>query len=356
MHTMLAARIGEKSLNVLEWPVPRIAAGWARVRVRLAGICNTDLEILRGYHDFHGTLGHEFAGEVVECGGRGRARQRAEARWLGRRVVGEINITCRGLGRRPRCEFCRRGMATHCAHRRVLGIAGHDGAFAEYLALPLENLHAVPEGVPDECAVFTEPLAAACRILEQAPDLAGGRRGSHGAGVAVLGDGKLGQLIVRVLAAHGAQVTLFGRHREKLALAAGHGIATVLLDAATGMPGGGRSRLRTAGDRKRFPFVVEATGSPDGLQHAIQLTEPRGTLLLKSTFHGAARMETWPFVVDEMMVVGSRCGPFDRALALLRTGRVDPRPLISRVYPLKEAARAIREAAAPGVLKVLLKP
>ncbi|HMD31556.1 MAG TPA: alcohol dehydrogenase catalytic domain-containing protein [Candidatus Acidoferrales bacterium] len=321
--------------------MPRVPPGWALVRVRLAGICNTDLEILRGYHNFQGTLGHEFVGEVVRCGGAGAARGRAEARWLGDRVVGEINIGCRGLGLRPLCAFCRRGMPTHCARRRVLGIVNQDGAFAEFLALPLVNLHRVPGGVPDESAVFTEPLAAACQILAQV-------RIPAGAPVAVLGDGKLGQLIVRVLAAADARVTLIGRHREKLALASGRRVSTALLRRGEG--------VGTEKDGRRFPFVVDATGSPEGIALALRLTEPRGTLVLKSTFHGTARVATWPIVVEEMTVVGSRCGPFTRALALLRSGEVDPRPLIARVFPLRDAADAIREARRAGVLKVLLKP
>lgn len=339
---MLAARARNHRLVLVERPRPRIAAGWALVRVRLAGICNTDLEILRGYHDFRGTLGHEFVGEVAACGGSGALRGQAERRWLGRGVVGEINITCRGLGARPLCEFCKREMNAHCARRRVLGILGHDGAFAEYLTLPLGNLHAVPEAIPDECAVFTEPLAAACRILEQLPAETLKKR------VAVLGDGKLGQLIVRALAAGGAQVTLLGRHRKKLELAEGRGISTTLV-APGKQRGGGPTN-------ERFPVVVEATGSPDGLQDAMRLTEPRGLLVLKSTFHGAARFETWPIVVNELTVMGSRCGPFDRALEMLRTGRVNPRPLITGIFPLREAAAAIRAARRPGALKILLKP
>ena len=339
---MLATRIERKRLIVIEKRLPQLRPGWALVRVWLAGICNTDLEILRGYHGFRGTLGHEFVGEVTACGGSGAAWRRTEQRWLGRRVVGEINIGCRGLGLRRLCEFCRRGMTTHCARRRVLGILNHGGAFAEYLSLPLTNLHAVPDGLRDECAVFTEPLAAACRIAEQAPEIARGAR------VAVLGDGKLGQLIVRVLAAAGAHVTLFGRHREKLALAAGRNVTTVLI--ARDRPGSAQWA------EARFPFVVEATGSPEGLEEALGMTEPRGTLILKSTFHGTARVETWPIVVNEQTVVGSRCGPFERALALLRAGRVDPRPLISHVYALREAPAAMREAQRPGAMKILLDP
>jgi len=339
---MLAARVRNRRLVLSNRTAPRVPPGWALIRVRLAGICNTDLEILRGYHDFRGTLGHEFVGEVAACGGAGATRRAAEKRWLGRRVVGEINIACRALGLLPACDFCRRGIPTHCARRRVLGIVNHDGAFAEYLALPLVNLHAVPEGLADDRAVFTEPLAAACQILAQVPAAAGGKT------VSVLGDGKLGQLIVRVLAAAGARVTLFGRHREKLSVAAGRAVSTVLLPRT----GTGRAALR----RRRSPYVVDATGSPDGLELALRITEPRGTLVLKSTFHGAARLETWPIVVDELTIVGSRCGPFRRALDLLSSGRIDPRPLISRVFPLSDAHDAIREARAPGVLKVLLKP
>jgi len=322
-------------------PLPRLAPGWARVGVRLAGICNTDLEILRGYHNFTGTPGHEFVGEVEAVEpprGPRRMQQSVAKRWLGRRVVGEINIACTGLDRSAPCDFCRRRIPTHCRVRRVLGIVAHDGAFAESLALPLVNLRAVPPGVPDECAVFTEPLAAACQILEQVP-LDGLRD------AAVVGDGKLAQLIARVLAASRLRVIMFGKHASKLALAHRAGVSTVL---AAGKSRGGRR----AGEK--FRLVVEATGSPTGLGRALELTEPRGTLVLKSTFHGTTEMETWPVVVHEVTLVGSRCGPFPRALDLLRTRRVDPRPLISRVFPLAQAPDAIAEAARRGVMKVLL--
>ena len=314
--------------------VPRLRPGWALVRVRLAGICNTDLEILRGYHSFHGTPGHEFVGEVV----RVNANSRVAQRWVGRRVVGEINIACASLGYANKCAFCRRGLPTHCARRRVLGIVAHDGAFAEYLSLPLANLHPVPATVSDEQAVFTEPLAAACEILEQV-DVRRHRE------AAVLGDGKLAQLIARALRAAGVRAVMFGKHASKLALARRAGVSTVRLNPARA----------TSASRQRYSLVVEATGSPAGLQHALKLTAPRGTLVLKSTFHGAASMETWPIVVHELTLVGSRCGPFAKALDLLRQRRVDPRPLVSRTFPLGRAPEAVRCAGRRGVLKVLLK-
>jgi len=326
---MLAAVTHRNRVTVIQKPQPRLKARWALVRVRLAGICNTDIEILRGYHNFLGTLGHEFVGEVVRVAS---AKDRA---WVGRRVVGEINLACAGLGFHKPCSYCRRGIPTHCARRRVLGILGHDGAFAEYLALPVVNLHRVPPGIPDEAAVFTEPLAAACEILEQV-----NIRAHRDA--AVIGDGKLAQLIARVLRAAGLRVVMIGKHEGKLRLARIADIATVKVTS----PRAHRSN--------QFSLTVEATGSSSGLTLAQQITVPRGTLVLKSTFHGAADVETWPIVVKELTVIGSRCGPFAAALVLLRTGRVNPRPLISRVFLLKDAAKAIRYAQQPGVMKVLL--
>jgi alcohol dehydrogenase len=327
---MLAAVTHRNRVTVVQKPLPRLRPGWALVRVRLAGICNTDIEILRGYHDFHGTLGHEFVGNVV------RVASAKDRVWVGRRVVGEINLACAGLGFRKPCSYCRREIPTHCARRRVLGIIAHDGAFAEYLALPIVNLHRVPAGVSDEAAVFTEPLAAACEILEQI-DIR-----KHRA-AAVIGDGKLAQLVASVLRVSGLHVIMIGKHASKLRLAR-------LADVETEKVTSPSARRADA-----FTLTVEATGSPSGLALAEQITAPRGTLILKSTFHGAANVETWPIVVKELTVVGSRCGPFPRALALLRFGRVDPRPLISRVFPLREAANAIRYAQQPGVMKVLLK-
>jgi threonine dehydrogenase-like Zn-dependent dehydrogenase len=334
---VLAYHVAGGKLKPVSKPLPRLRPGWALVRVRLAGICNTDVEILRGYHAFRGTLGHEFVGEVVELRG-GSARERS--RWMGRRATGEINVACSAYGYRPVCVFCRRGLKTHCARRTVLGIIAHDGAFAEYLALPLENLHAVPDSVSDEQAVFVEPLAAACEILAQV-------KVSKFREAAVLGDGKLAQLIARVLRSALPRVVMYGKHQKKLALASHARIETKLVH-------GDSSDLKRV--KETFPLLVEATGSPSGLTLAQQMTEPRGTLVLKSTFHGAALVETWPIVVKEITVIGSRCGPFVNALALLRSAKVDPAPLVTRTFPLAEASKAIRFTQQPGVMKVLLKP
>lgn len=334
---MLAFQVEKGKLRAVAKPLPKLQPGWALVRVRLAGICNTDVEILRGYHNFHGTPGHEFVGEVAEVAGVSAGERK---RWIGRRVCGEINVACSAYGFKPVCEFCQRGLKTHCARRTVLGIVAHDGAFAEYLTLPLENLHLLPDSVTDEQAVFVEPLAAACEILEQV-----GVKKFKGA--AVLGDGKLAQLIARVLRTAIPRVVMYGKHDKKLALARWAGIET--------------RRVRgDASDPKRvkenYGLLVEATGSPSGLTLAQQMTEPRGTLVLKSTFHGAAPVEMWPIVVKEINLVGSRCGPFEKAIALLRSDKVDPRPLITRTFALADAPKGITFAQQTGIMKVLLKP
>jgi threonine dehydrogenase-like Zn-dependent dehydrogenase len=334
---VLAFQVAHGRLKQVTNSLPNLRRDWALVRVRLAGICNTDVEILRGYHAFRGTPGHEFVGEVLEVNSSSAAAQR---KWQGRRVTGEINVSCSAYRYRPWCEFCRRGLRTHCARRTVLGIVNLDGAFAEYLALPLENLHAVPNSVSDEQAVFVEPLAAACEILQQV-DVRGVRE------VAVLGDGKLAQLIARVLRTAIPRVVMYGKHYRKLALARRGRIKTKKVHGNFGDVG------RT---KQTYDLLVEATGSPTGLALAQHLTKPRGTLVLKSTFHGAAAVETWPIVVKELIVVGSRCGPFDRALALLRSGSLDPRPLITRVFPLAATPQAMEFAQQRDVMKVLLRP
>lgn len=333
---MLAFQVEKGKLRSVVKPLPKLRPGWALVRVRLAGICNTDVEILRGYHSFRGTPGHEFVGEVVDVAGVSANERK---KWIGRRVCGEINVACSAYGFRPPCEFCRRRLKTHCARRTVLGIIVHDGAFAEYLTLPLENLHVVPGSVSDEQAVFVEPLAAACEILEQV-DVK--KLGS----AAVLGDGKLAQLIARLLRTVIAHVVMYGKHEKKLALARRAGIETKRVR-------GDASDVNRV--KENYRLIVEATGSPSGLALAQQMTEPRGTLVLKSTFHGATPVETWPIVVKEITVVGSRCGPFKKAIALLLSGEVDPRTLITRTFPLADAAKAIAFAQRAGVMKVLLR-
>ena len=333
---MLAFVVRDHQLVRSRKPLPKLRRNWALIRVRLAGICNTDVELLRGYHNFRGTPGHEFVGEVQDVAG---VNAREKARWIGQRVAGEINIACRALGLRPVCEFCKKGLTRHCACRKVLGIVAQDGAFAEYLALPLENLRHIPDAISDEQAVFVEPLAAACEILDQV-------QVKEFREAAVLGDGKLAQLIARVLRSQLPHVVLYGKHPEKLAFARSAKIATRKVR-------GDSSDSKSV--KETFALLVEGTGSPSGLALAQSMTKPRGTLVLKSTFHGAAPVETWPIVVKELTVIGSRCGLFDKAIALLRSGKVDPRPLITRTFPLVEAPAAIRFAQQAGVIKVLLE-
>jgi threonine dehydrogenase-like Zn-dependent dehydrogenase len=334
---MLAFTVKNQKLVAVQKALPRLRPRWALVRVRLAGICNTDVEILRGYHAFRGVPGHEFVGEVADVAG---VSARVKGKWLGKRVCGDINVSCSAYGYRPVCEYCRRGLKTHCARRTVLGIVKHDGAFAEYLTLPLENLHVVPDSVSDEQAVFVEPLAAACEILEQV-DVRKFRE------AAVLGDGKLAQLIARVLRTALPRVVMYGKHRDKLRMAADAKIVTSRVR-------GDASDLRRV--KETFALLVEATGSPSGLALAMHMTEPRGTMVLKSTFHGAAPVETWPIVVKEISVVGSRCGPFEAAMRLLRTRKVDPQTLVTKTFELSDAPEAIQFAQAPEVMKVLLQP
>jgi len=334
---VLSFRTVNGKLKATSKPVPKLRPGWALVRVRLAGICNTDIEILRGYHAFRGTPGHEFVGEVAEVQGVSAATKR---KWLGRRICGEINVSCSAYGFKPICDFCRRGLKAHCARRTVLGIVAQDGAFAEYLALPLENLHLVPKNVTDVRAVFVEPLAAACEILDQVEV-------KKSRSAAVLGDGKLAQLIALVLRTAIPRVVMYGKHEKKLALARRAGIQTKRVS-------GDASDLKRI--KESFGLLVEATGSPSGLALAQHMTEPRGTLVLKSTFHGAAPVETWPIVVKEITVVGSRCGPFAKAIALLRSGEVDPTLLITGTFPLDQAPAAIQYAQRAGIIKVLLQP
>ncbi|MDT7807078.1 MAG: hypothetical protein QOJ70_891 [Acidobacteriota bacterium] len=320
---MKALRFENNQLGVADVPVPE-RAGEALVRVRLAGVCNTDVEIVRGYAGFEGTLGHEFVGEVERAPGAPELE--------GKRVVGEINAGC------GRCHSCRAGDSRHCPERTVLGIVGRDGAFAEYLQLPIANLLTVPEEVPDERAIFTEPLAAACGILERVHVELETR-------VAVVGDGKLGLLCAQALKAMtGAGVTLVGRHKSKLDLARRRGVRVVKSD-----------ELPPSFDRA-FDVTVEASGSPAGFETALRLLRPRGTLVLKSTFHGMMELNAAPVVVDEIQIVGSRCGRFPVALELLRRGAVETDALIHEEFPLAEGVRALKRAAEPGVLKVLLRP
>lgn len=320
---MLAVQIDSGKIDVVKVPKPRPKKGHALLRLRLAGICNTDVELLRGYYGFSGIPGHEFVADVVQAG---------NPRLIGKRVVGEINLACR------RCEYCRNGLGRHCPKRTVLGIVRHPGAFAEYLTLPEENLHLVPSSIPDEHAVFTEPIAAACEILEQVCF-------SEAASIAVLGDGKLGLLIAQVLALKGLSVNLFGRNAVKLEIVKPLGIKTHLVARENpGLP------------EAEYQFVVDATGSALGFASAMRMIQPRGTLVMKSTVSEPLVFNTAPLIVNEITLVGSRCGLFEPALRLLKAGQLILEPMIDRKAQLSEAADAFRRAQEPGVLKLLLKP
>ena len=316
--TMLALQRTPGGLELRDIELPVRGKGEALVRVRMAGICNTDLEIARGYLGFFGTLGHEFVGEVVDAD---------TASWVGARVAGEINLSC------GRCEYCTRGLGRHCPTRTVLGIAGKAGCFAEYVTLPERNLHRISERIPDPLACFVEPVAACHEVLEQVRIASRDR-------VLVLGDGKLGQLLAMVLADRGFVPMLAGRHEAKLARARARGIATAEPAAL---------------ERKAFDIVIEATGSPSGMQRAIELVRPRGTLVLKSTYHGQLSLDAAPLVIDEITLVGSRCGPFQPAIASLASGELPAESLIDAVFPLAEASAAFEFAAVKNTLKVLFR-
>ncbi len=328
MTTMRAAFVQDGALTLrTDYPVPVPQGEEALVRIRLAGVCATDLELLRGYKGgFRGVLGHEFVGEVVAAP--------SAHHWEGKRVVGEINVGC------GRCSLCHRGLGKHCRQRTSLGIIGRDGVFADYTLLPVHNLHAVPEHVPDEVAVFAEPLAAAYELLEQV-DIGPEQR------VTVIGDGRLGLLCAFVLAQTGCDLTVIGRNPEKLALLAGTGAHPVLSSPDT--------LDRLADDPA--DIVVDATGARAGFFTALRLVRPLGALMLKSTF--ADRVNDFDLsrlVVDEITIIGSRCGPFAPALSALASGAIDPRPLIHAEYSLEHAAAAIARAGEKGVLKVLIRP
>lgn len=320
---MYAVQIEAGQVKVIEVPKPRPRKGHALLRLRLAGICNTDIELLRGYYGFAGIPGHEFVADVVSASTPGL---------VGKRVVGEINLNC------GKCSWCQRDLGRHCPTRTVLGIVKHPGAFAEYLTLPEENLLVVPSSIPDEQAVFTEPIAAACEILEQV-------RFPKAARVAVLGDGKLGLLIAQVLHLAGLEVTTFGRNKNKLAILAQAGIATQTI-----------ARENPKLPRAAFPYVVDATGSAQGFQSALALVEPRGSIIMKSTVAEPLTVDSAFWIVNEISLIGSRCGRFAPALKLLRSGQLNLAPMINSEFSLGAAPTAFYQAQQPGVLKVLLRP
>jgi len=302
---------------VPDYPDPAPASGESLVRVGLAGICGTDLELVRGYMTYRGVPGHEFVGEVAASANKGL---------IGRRVAGEINAPCK------RCGFCIDGLGRHCPNRTVLGILGRDGAFADYLVLPDTNLHVLPDSISDEAAVFVEPIAAAHEIFEQSFI----RRDAK---IAVLGDGRLGAIVASVLKAEAYEPVVGGHHRKKLHRLAGFGLKAELEDSLE--PG--------------FDVVIDCTGSSAGLVRAMALVRPRGTVILKSTAAGAAPLNLAPVVINEVTVIGSRCGRFEPAIEAIASGRIDPRPLVDGTYPIEDGVAAFRAAGNPSNFKILLR-
>ena len=313
---MQALWLENQQIKLHEVPQPA-KSGEALIRIRRAGICSTDLELVKGYYPYTGILGHEFVGDVIEA---------VEPAWVGQRVVGEINAVC------GTCETCRAGRPTHCENRTVLGIVNRDGVFAEYTTLPLANLHRVPDSVPDEAAVFTEPLAAALEIQQQVQIKPSDR-------VLLVGAGRLGQLIAQTLALTGCDLRVVARHTHQKELLKARGIHTISWDEI---------------QPRKWDIVLEATGSPEGFDLARRAVRPRGTIMLKSTYKGEVTVNFSSVVVDEITILGSRCGPFGPALRLLEERAIDPTVLITAEYKLKESIKAFGHAAQPGALKVLL--
>ena len=315
---MKALVLKNSKISLEEIEKPQRQKNESLIKVHLAGICNTDIELSKGYMGFNGVLGHEFVGKVVESDNQDL---------LNKRVVGEINLGC------GKCSWCLSGISRHCPNRTVLGIDKKDGVMAEYVTLPNENLHVIPENVTDEQAVFTEPLAAAFEILEQV-------HFPPGIKVLLLGDGKLGQLIARVLHSNGIDLLVVGKNKPKLHLLKSLGVNTIF-----------------AKDFKsqEFPIVIEATGTADGFMKAVECTQPRGTLVLKSTIAEKSGMNLAPVVVKEITIVGSRCGPFKPALKSLELNKIKTEDLITEIFAFEDAEAAFRRAMDSDTLKILLK-
>jgi threonine dehydrogenase-like Zn-dependent dehydrogenase len=317
---MKALWLENNKINLRDTPQLR-KPNEALVKIRIAGICSTDLELVKGYYPYTGILGHEFVGEVVEADGENRAS------WIGQRVVGEINVVCN------QCEQCLNGRSTHCENRTVLGIVNRDGTFAEFTQLPITNLHRVPDSVPDEMAVFTEPLAAALEIQQQIKLKPTDR-------VLLIGAGRLGQLIAQTLALTGCDLRVVARHEHQQNLLKARGIKIIAEENVQPW---------------RWDVVVEATGSPGGFALARKAIRPRGTLVMKSTYKGDMSVNFSSIVVDEINIIGSRCGPFEPALRLMESRQVDPTVLIADEFKLGDALKAFERAAETGVLKVLVQ-
>ncbi len=323
MPTMQGLWLENRKLSLRsDLPVPEPAADEALLKVRLAGICGTDLEMIQGYYPFSGVLGHEFVAEVVETGSPDDA-----AEWIGQRVVGEINLVC------GECSPCRHGRSTHCEQRTTLGIFNRPGVFAEYVTLPIRNLYRVPELISDEVAALTEPFAAALEILQQIQVHPEDR-------VLLIGAGRLGQMIAQALALTGCDLCVIVRRASQADLLLKRGIRTARAEEIS---------------PRSMDVVVEATGSPDGFELARQVVRSRGTIVLKSTYHGKIQADFSELVVQEITLIGSRCGPFEPALRLLASGRVDLKPLVAGRFPLAQGLDAFARAATPGVLKILLE-
>jgi len=315
----MRALVYNKDLRyVTDYPVPRPKHDEALIRVTHAGICNTDIEITKGYMGFKGIPGHEFVGIVEKC---------VDKNLVGKRITGEINLGC------GQCYYCRNQMQNHCSARSVLGILNKDGAFAEYVTLPVRNLHKIPKTIPDEEAIFIEPLAAAYEILEQVAISSTDK-------ICVLGDGKLGLLVAQVIANTGGELTTIGRHREKLSILDEIGIKTGLSQEFK---------------YRDFDIVIDCTGSSSGMRMALQIVKPRGKIVLKTTMAKKIQIDMNQFVINEISLIGSRCGPFSSAVKAIRSRQIDLYPLISDVFPVEEGVKAFQYAASKGVLKVILK-
>jgi len=313
------ALVFDSSLQFMaDYPDPKPERGEVLIAVKLAGICTTDLEILKGYMDFKGVLGHEFVGEVIK----------GSRKWLGKRVVAQINCVC------GQCDMCQRGLANHCRRRTVLGISGRDGCFADMIAVPEHNLYEVPDGISDEQAVFVEPLAAAYQVIMQ-------RKVESRMQVAVVGSGKMGLLMAQVLRNTGCKLEVIGRNEFTLGFCEKKGIQTRKV-----------SELIPRADRD---LVVECTGSPEGFELATQMVRPRGTLVLKSTYAKTAAINMTPIAVNEIEVVGSRCGPFNEAISALVNGQIDVESMIARQLPLSKGVEAMEMADDPNNIKIMLK-